>query len=496
VADYQPLIARAVEWLAVSKRKSRRALYERARSALESQLRAVDPPLSESAIAKERLALESAIRKVETEAALKVLVRREHHLAITRPQFDPFTGSAGLATTSKAEVVTSKQTATPLIETVVPRATLETARERQLGARFERLSALLKREDFKTLRNIVNEVNEFGEATVQPAQSAHDIRERRAGLSSETGANDPSAKDHDAEQTWRYCETSFDRKENPVPEMVPLQPHEPEDLNPLSARNYRKLAYVLVVFIVFAGLSATISWQWPHIASLYRDVAQTVKKRPARPNEATSPPKFSGRVPQEQSVAPASAEAAPETKTAPAMLPRAILYEEDSNDRQRKRYFASVVWRTETVPSGSGLAPELAIQADLEIPERHINLTWALRRNSDQATASHTIEIKFNLPAHFPNDVAEVPAILMKESEQAPGIALAGLAAEVANDFFLIGLSAAHPDRQRNIKLLKKSSWIEIPIVYTDGHRSILVIEKGMSGDRAFANAFAAWEKE
>ena len=86
MTDYQPLIARAVEGLNSHKVETRRALYERARTALVTQLRAVDPPLSESAIAKERLALESAIRKVEADAARKVPARREHHAAAVSPQ--------------------------------------------------------------------------------------------------------------------------------------------------------------------------------------------------------------------------------------------------------------------------------------------------------------------------------------------------------------------------------------------------------------------------
>src|SRR5262249_32023684 len=49
--------------------ESRRALYERARAALIAQLRSVEPPLSESEITRERLSLEEAVRKVESEAA-------------------------------------------------------------------------------------------------------------------------------------------------------------------------------------------------------------------------------------------------------------------------------------------------------------------------------------------------------------------------------------------------------------------------------------------
>src|SRR5258708_34131134 len=70
MADYYPLIARAIAGLDPNAPgESRRALYERARGALIQQLRSVQPPLSESEITRERLSLEEAVRKVESEAA-------------------------------------------------------------------------------------------------------------------------------------------------------------------------------------------------------------------------------------------------------------------------------------------------------------------------------------------------------------------------------------------------------------------------------------------
>src|SRR5215472_3156161 len=70
MADYYPLIARAIAGLDPNAPgESRRALYERARAALIAQLRSVQPPLSESEITRERLSLEEAVRKVESEAA-------------------------------------------------------------------------------------------------------------------------------------------------------------------------------------------------------------------------------------------------------------------------------------------------------------------------------------------------------------------------------------------------------------------------------------------
>src|SRR5260370_38848052 len=70
MADFSPLIARAIAGLPPSAPgESRRALSERPRAALIAQLRGVQPPLSESEITRERLSLEEAVRKVESEAA-------------------------------------------------------------------------------------------------------------------------------------------------------------------------------------------------------------------------------------------------------------------------------------------------------------------------------------------------------------------------------------------------------------------------------------------
>jgi hypothetical protein len=147
------------------------------------------------------------------------------------------------------------------------------------------------------------------------------------------------------------------------------------------------------------------------------------------------------------------------------------------------------------VSPGPGLAPELVIKAEVDIPERHMRMVWSLRRNTDKALpASHTIEIMFTLPADFPEGaINNVPGVLMKQNEQTRGVPLAGLAVKVTNGFFLIGLSSVEVDRQRNIQLLKDRDWFDVPIVYTSGKRAILAVEKGQPGERAFEEAFRAW---
>ena len=63
MADYHPLILRAVEGLEKNTGENRRALYERARIALVAQLRGVQPALDESEITRERLALDEAVAR-------------------------------------------------------------------------------------------------------------------------------------------------------------------------------------------------------------------------------------------------------------------------------------------------------------------------------------------------------------------------------------------------------------------------------------------------
>ena len=67
MADYYPVIARAVCRLPSKTDQARYAIYERARTALQENLRTHDPPLSPPELATEQFALEAAISRVETE---------------------------------------------------------------------------------------------------------------------------------------------------------------------------------------------------------------------------------------------------------------------------------------------------------------------------------------------------------------------------------------------------------------------------------------------
>jgi hypothetical protein len=172
-----------------------------------------------------------------------------------------------------------------------------------------------------------------------------------------------------------------------------------------------------------------------------------------------------------------------------------VLYDEDPSDPKGKQYVGSVVWRTEQVKASGNQKADIAVRADIEIPDRKFKMTMSFRRNTDTSLpASHTAELTFILPQDFAGGgVGNVPGILMKSNEQARGTPLAGLAVKVTDGFFLVGLSNVDADRQRNVQLLKERSWFDVPLVYTNQRRAIIAIEKGAPGERAFNDAFAVW---
>jgi hypothetical protein len=547
MADYHPLIARAVEGLGTGSGEARRSLYERARAALVSQLRVIDPPLSEADITRERLALEDAIRKVEAEAVRRS--RAEPRPAppplrpnppSPRPQAQPPSPSPppppppppqpappprrdrvspSFGEAPPAPRAELQRPEPPLLrgpgdfvpdEAANP-AAQSSARSRLLNAR----TSPVPRDGLKGFRNVVNEVDDLGSASAKAAKSARDTRDSYGSPSPQPYADDdelPSMRGRveprfapddsdildEAPQT-RSLEPSYETEDEdaafPPPGARPYTRDQDDHYEePRPPRSYRGFAQLAVVVIILAGLTATVSWQWTNITHLYQFFSHLRSRQTQTAQTPTAEPKFSGRVPQDQGAGQPGA--GPSTNQAgPAVAQRVVLYQEDPNNPQGKQYVGSAVWRTDTVSPGTGLAPELEVRADIEIPEQHMTVTWTLRRNTDQALpASHTIEIMFNLPPDFQGGgVANVPGVLMKESEQARGTPLAGLAVKVTNGFFLIGLSAVDADLQRNIQLLKQRPWFDIPIVYNNGGRAILALEKGQPGDRAFADAFAAW---
>jgi len=596
MTDYYPLIARAVAGLEKNTGDQRRALYERARTALVAQLRGLDPPLGESEITRERLALEESIRKVEAEAARKAHFEmpRLNPVTLTRPldllkrddkpvpALIPQAAPARAGAPAREPVIrdvpgrdgsgAKRETPPPARDPAdalsemlgrgredappkreAPAAKREPA-DRPLNDQPPRRGFLpeplpaevteprrpdpppaapsgpapaaaarssgrsrprpppLTDDGLKGFRDVVAEAETLGEATAHAARSAREAYAAVPSDDPELDRMEPRLESVGLRSPVREAPAARDVEpaarapEERAPGRHADAPRAAEAARPraMGARHVSVLgqereprssaalvAALFAVLVIISIAGALYWWREPvkgWFAAVRLPLQGQVEQNPSRP-------KIPDRVGQPgQADQPAAAPPAGKNALA-AVAQRVVLYEEDPADPQGKRFVGTAVWRTETVTPGGGQAPELAIRADFEIPERNLTATMSIRRNSDQALpASHTIELVFNVPADFPfGGISNVPTILMKQAEQARGVPLAGLVVKVTPTFFLVGLASGEGDAQHNIELLKERPWFDIPIVYTNGRRAILAVEKGTPGERAFAEAFAAW---
>ena len=472
MADYFPLIARAVAGLDKNTGENRRALYERARTALVNQLRGVEPALDESDITRERLALEEAIRRLEAEASKKPRVEADEE---PKPSSLRDQGLRDFReTVAEAEGLGD--------------ATAEANRSAQ--ATYDAVPG-----DRPAYFGADKDDDDRGDVAVPPflppraaAADADDAPSDAAVR--DTGSADEPAR-APADGSWRNASASAAPSKAPLP---PAPDGLGDDLDDYARppRDYSRIIKIAVVLLLIAGVAGAGYWQRDSISAMVAGLGSSSAPPPPA-QQAQAPagtPKITDRVGTSGDTGPASA-----TAPAAAVAQKVVLYDEDTSDPQGKRYVGSAIWRTETVSPGPGMAPELAIRADVEIPERRLRMTWSLRRNTDKALpASHTIEVMFTLPADFDQGgIGNVPGVLMKQNEQARGVPLAGLAVKVTNGYFLIGLSAVEVDVQRNIQLLKERDWFDIPIAYANGKRAIMALEKGIPGARVFEEAFRAW---
>jgi hypothetical protein len=502
MADYHPLIARAVAGLDKNTGENRRALYERARVALVAQLRGVVPALDESEITRERLALEEAIRKVEAEAARNAREsarpniikraepppRRDEAPRPPRPPValsTPRTASS-LTVSSPEDAAAPPQRPTPSNRRTLQDEGLKEFRDGSSGA--------IPPGEMRRPQPPGHDTP--SDPSLPPAPSLQRPAQPERHPLEEYGQLEPQMQ---PENLWalpldgRQSEPPVDLDANQPPAQRRKASDEDEEEEPQPEgppRSFGKMIRLGLVLALIVAIGSLVYWQRATIAGVAGGVMALFQSSGTPPpREATAPAraKITDRIGQPS----------PQPSTGPPVAQRVVLYEEEPDDPQGKRYIGTVVWRTEMRPATPGRPPELAVRGDVEVPERKMSVTLSLRRNTDQSLpASHTIEIVFTLPADSPSGgVQKVPGVLMKQAEQTRGVPLAGLAVPVTPGYFLIGLSSLETDMQRNIQLLKERAWFDIPIIYNNNRRAILALEKGTPGEQAFNQAFATWKQ-
>jgi hypothetical protein len=343
-------------------------------------------------------------------------------------------------------------------------------------------------------RDIAADADDLGRAAAQATRSARKTYANVPSPSPEFDRLEPSMENRGADPDAPYSyDESVEEAERYAASAQPPPPQrsrltqdrdgEPKKRVRTGAVFPFKSAIAVGVVLILVG--AGILWGKSLVTTVSGlfNPAPAVVEAPKDPTTPLSKPKIPDRVGQ-----PSSDQLAP-------VAQRVVLYDEDPSDPKGKQYVGSVIWRTEQIKASAGQQADIAVRADIEIPDRKFKMTMSFRRNTDTSLpASHTAELTFVLPQDFSGGgVGNVPGILMKSNEQARGTPLSALAVKVTDGFFLVGLSNVESERTRNLQLLKERSWFDVPLVYVNQRRAIIAIEMGAPGERAFNEAFTAW---
>ncbi|MFT0859165.1 hypothetical protein [Ancylobacter sp. G4_0304] len=528
MADYYPLLARAIGGLPNKGRDARNVVFERARKALLNQLRNADPPLREEDIARERSSLEDAIRRLELDYAEPPAPQAAApepaapEPAVPEPEaFEPSVDAPPPAP-EPAPVAPSAPAfdePTPAVE-AAPEPDLPADAPAPAGveAPVPAVEAPHRPADgrFGAARYEAAQPREVGAFGLGPSAASappraepdelegyEDLVEAAAQRRAASGWPDEPAThgaSHGADfAALRPGET--DAAHGPAERGGEIDGRHPDRFEDETPRRGRGLLIALVVLVVLAALGVVGYLKSDVIVAMVNGGSAPVLRgeqapatgAPATPEVAKSTDRIAqAPTANGQRVAPAQ----PGAQTL-GVAERAVLFEESAGggDQGLQQFVGSVVWSTDTFSPGDGMAPDIGIKAEITIPDRGIKATLRLRRNQDASIpASHIVEIQYELPPNFDlGNVANVPGIRAKASEGAQGAPLTGLAVRVAPGYFLIGLSAIDIERQRNLGLLITRNWIDLPMVFDNGRRAILVLEKGVPGDQAFRQTFSAW---
>ena len=520
MAEYYAVLSKAVAGLDVNSPESRRAVYDKARNALIGQLKAIDPPLPTAEISRQRLELEEAIRRVERETSA---VPAGAPVRVARPA--PV--EAAVAAPPPPQAAPSSLRRSP--QDVFRRAIQDAERD-TVEPQLERAPAVAKADTSWANERIDR---------VPPARPAQSYLPSQGYVEERAPPDEPRlAPDYDHE--WDQPEPG-----------VPLAGHDADgDEPPVKGRRGRRatrndhdmveraprpsrlpMLILLVLILAMLGGLAALGWsQRDFISDLASgfgagtgagSTPPTVQDSAAavQPEDDGAGGKDTGRLPEGgqtqgsdevrvvspggaqaddpigQQVTDATAvDAATAQDAGSPVAQRAILYEEPLDAAAAAAGVVAINAAVTWAYIADGInGPEIV--GNVDVPERALKLRIAIRRNTDETLpASHIVEVVVDAPADFPGGgVRDVPRVVFKPSEDARGQPLIGASARVADGFFWIALSGIEQDVDLNVNLLRDRIWIDVPLVYENGQRAILTLEKGAPGAQVFERALTAW---
>ncbi len=370
MADYYPLLARALEALPDRSPDLRHTVYERARAALIGQLRSLDPPLSEADIEAERVSLDRAIARLEIE-----------HGGVPEPEPAPPEPPPREAP-RVPEAAPPPEVRTP---PAPPRATPP---------------ALPPEPPAPHHPDALPEAGPPVELKLPPT------RPRTPEPAEEPGSPDAALA---------------------APQRPRLDVVAPKRDRSRLVRN----GIVAAVLAAVVGAIAVTAWSLrDNPAALPTGFAENGPNRPAETQDSKFADRVGGERAPQAAPAPAPAPAAAPQGSAPrpsptpdiAVAQRGTLYEENGGQGAAPKAFqARAVWRLDAINAGQGQPLQTVVRATVDVPDAGLSLAMVLRRNTDATLpASHILELTFT-STDSNRTVRDVGLIQFKDDEAGRG---------------------------------------------------------------------------